>query len=163
MRRILLAGAALAFGAGVAIAGDSAEVYLSAEQPQICTINTGDQNVDLGYVVDVTKPLAFNYECNFNAGSANINLASTNGGVKNGANVATYGVWLNDAAPAGSPSGWDQSNTMLLSGGGRDYLGLLAGWGTANNPTNAGFAVGLTQALPVAGVYTDTLVVTISP
>ncbi len=110
MRRILLATAAFAFSAGFAMAADTANVELSAEQPQLCTINTGNQNVDLGYVVDVTKPLVFNYQCNFDAGSASINLASTNGGVKNGTNVATYGVWLNDLAPVGLPSSWDTAS-----------------------------------------------------
>jgi len=158
MRRILLAASALAFSAGAAIAADTASIPIDAYQAPVCVITASSPSISLA-AVDVPVPGLFQYKCNF-VGDPTLNFISANGGVvtaENGGGTATYGIWLNTAAPGGPPSSWLQS-----SGTPQAYTGI-----TTSNPANTiitpVFQVGLTQALPVAGNYADTLTITINP
>lgn len=158
MRRILLAASALVLSTGAAMAADSASIAIDALQAPTCDITTVSASITLAGL-DVAVPGTFEYVCNF-VGDPTLNFVSTNGGVvtaENGGGSATYGIWLNTAAPGGPPSSWLQSlNTPQA------YTGI-----TTSNPANVVvtpvFQVGLTSALPVAGAYSDTLTISISP
>jgi hypothetical protein len=160
MRRILLATAAFAFSAGMAMAADTADVEINAEQLPICDITNISPSVTLG-ALDVGVAGVLEYECNFE-GSPTFTFTSLNGGVataENGGGLADYGIYVNDSAPGGPPSTWLQASAATTP---QVYPGIS--FSAPPNSTIAPyFSVGLTSALPVAGVYTDTLTVTIAP
>ncbi len=159
MRRILLAASAFVLvGAGAAFAADDAQIEINAEQAPECIITDVSESITLTGL-DVPVPGTFKYKCNFE-GDPELNFISTNGGVvtgENGGGSATYGIWLNTAAPGGPPSSWLQSSNTP-----QNYVGITTSF-PANAEITPVFQVGLTQALPVAGVYTDTLTIEISP
>jgi len=158
MRRILLATAALAFGAGTAMAaGPDAEIAISADNPAECHITTYDALVDLtGVAVDSYVEPNFEYQCNF-VGSPTLTFTSTNLGLQNGAYNSDYGIYLNDLAISGSPSGWQQASDTPAP-----YTGITTTV-TPNVPVSPNFALGLSEALEVAGLYQDTLTISILP
>jgi len=159
MRRILLASAAVAFaGAGSALAGGSASIEINADNPQNCVVVASSATITLG-AFDTGVPGTFQYQCNF-VGQPTLTFTSANGGVvtaENGGGSATYGIYLNDAAPGGPPSTWLQSNTTPQS-----YPNITTST-PANTVISPVFQVGLTGALPVAGHYSDTLTIDIVP
>lgn len=161
MRRILLAASAFALlGAGAAMAADTADVEINAEQEPLCDITEISTSITLTGV-NVAVPGTLKFKCNFE-GYPTFTFTSQNGGVEtteNGGAVVDYGIWVNDIAPVGSPSGWLQASAAQS---GAVYPGI-----SLSAPPNAiiepNFAVGLSAALPVAGVYTDILTVDIAP
>lgn len=158
MRRILLATAALALSAGSAFAADTATVAIDAFQAQTCDITASSSNISLA-ALNVAVSGVFQYQCNF-VGNPTLNFVSGFGGVKtteNGGGIATYGIYLNDNLPGGPPNTWLQSNATPQS---YPAITLSAPANTTISPT---FQVGLTQALPVAGTYSDTLTISITP
>jgi hypothetical protein len=160
MRKILLATAALALGAGAAYAADSENVEITAEQAPLCDITNISSNIPLAGV-DVAVAGVLQYECNF-VGSPTFTFTSANGGVatlENGGGVADYGIYVNDVAPGGPPSSWLQASAATTP---QVYPGISFS-APANTTISPFFSVGLTQALPVAGSYSDTLTVDIAP
>jgi spore coat protein U-like protein len=160
MRRILLATAAFAFSAGMAMAADTANVEINAEQEPLCDITNISPSVSLAGV-EVGVAATLTYQCNFE-GSPTFTFTSLNGGVyttENGTALADYGIYVNDVAPGGLPSSWLQASTATTP---QVFPGISFS-APPNTPINPYFSVGLTQPLPVAGVYTDTLTVSIAP
>ena len=156
MRKVLFATAALVLSNGIAMAGNSVDVKITAEQDPLCEITTASSPIALGSVVDVAVPGNFEYKCNF-VGTPKLTFKSFSGGVTNGSDTATYGIYLNDFAPGGPPSSWLQSNATPQS-----YVGITTTV-APNVVVSPYFQVGLTQPLPVAGSYTDTLTIVIEP
>jgi len=165
MRRILLAASAFALvGASTAMAdvGDSASIEINAEQEKVCEITDVSSSITLG-AVNVAVAGTFKYKCNFE-GDPELTFTSANGGVEtteNGGATANYGIFLNDLTPAAA--GFPTPNTWLqASNTPQSYPNI-----TTSSPPNTEivpyFYVGLTQALPVAGTYTDTLTIDIVP
>ncbi len=163
MRRLLLATSALALlGAGSAMASGSSQTQITATNPQNCQINSASPSIDLGTVVNVAVPGTFTYQCNFQ-GAPTLTFQSANGGVstaQNGGGLANYGIYLNDAAPGSPPSTWLQASAA--TGAGAVYNGITTEL-TANAAVSPVFQVGLSQTLPVAGTYADTLTISIAP
>jgi len=160
MRRILLATAALALSAGSAFAADTADVEINAEQLPVCDITNISGSINLAGV-DVAVPATLEYECNFE-GNPTFTFTSLNGGVEtteNGGGVADYGIYVNDIAPGSPPSTWLQASAATTP---QVYPGISFS-APPNSTITPYFSVGLTQALPVAGLYSDTLTVTIAP
>lgn len=164
MRRILLATTAFAFSAGMAIASDSANVEITASQAPLCEITAVSGSIPLAGV-DVPVAGTFEYKCNF-IGAPLFVFTSANGGVEtldNGGGLADYGIFLNDQTPAGLgiplPSQWLPASASTA---GVPFLGISNST-TANATVAPNFQVGLTQALPVAGNYSDTLTIDIAP
>lgn len=174
MRRILLAATALlAFGAGSSQAdvGDSAVIEVNALQEKVCEITASSGSVSLaGY--NVAVPGTFKYKCNF-IGDPTFNFQSAYGGVmttENGGATATYGIFLNDDTPAvaGFPTPLTWLSSAGSTGGGATFFGGALGSGISSSGSPnvevvPVFELGLTQALTVAGSYTDLLTITISP
>lgn len=160
MRRILLASAALAFSAGMAMAADTADVEITAEQEPLCTITTVSSSIALAGV-DAPVAGVFEYTCNFD-GAPHFVFTSDNGGVvtsDNGGGTADYGIYLNDTAPSSAPSTWLQASAATA---GAPYDGISFS-SPANSLETPSFYVGLSEALPVAGNYSDTLTIEITP
>lgn len=157
MRRILLATTAFAFSAGMAMAADSANVEITAENPAACEIVTASSSLNLGTVVETYVPGDFTYQCNF-VGSPTLTFTSLNGGVVNGAYSSDYGIYLNDAPASGTPS----VDWLQASGTPAVYFGITSTV-APNTPTSPSFAVALTEPLEVAGLYSDTLTISIAP
>ena len=159
MRTLVMSCAALALiGAGAAMA-DSASVQITASQEETCTINAAStsDSIELG-AVDEAVAGVFEYQCNF-VGAPTLTFTSTNGGVTNGSDTADYGIYLNDTAPSSAPSTWLQASAAT---GGVVFNNITATTAAnTNTPTN--FSVGLTEALPVAGDYSDTLTIDLVP
>lgn len=160
MRRILLATAAFAFGAGMAMAADTADVEITAEQAPTCDITDVSTSIPLAGV-DVAVAGLLEYQCNFE-GNPTFTFTSANGGVEttdNGGALVDYGIWVNDGAPVGVPSGWLQASTALVP---QVYPGISFS-APPNSTITPFFSVGLSAALPVAGSYSDTLTIDIAP
>lgn len=160
MRRILLAASAFAFSAGMAMAADTADVEITAEQAPLCDITAISGNIPLAGV-DVAVAGTLEYQCNFE-GNPIFTFTSLNGGVmttENGGATVDYGIWVNDVAPIGAPSGWLQASTALVP---QVYPGISFS-APPNSTITPFFSVGLSAALPVAGSYSDTLTVDIAP
>ncbi|MCE9523489.1 MAG: hypothetical protein K8S25_13785 [Alphaproteobacteria bacterium] len=165
MRKVLLTTAAFAFiGAGSAMAADTANVEITAEQAPVCDITAVSGSIPLAGV-NVAVPGLFEYECNFE-GSPTFTFTSANGGVEttdNGGGIADYGIFLNDQTPAALsvplPSDW-QPASGATAGVVYGSISLSAPPNTTITPY---FSVGLTQPLPVAGSYSDTLTIDIAP
>lgn len=160
MRRILLATAAFAFSAGMAMAADTADVEITAEQAPLCDITVISGSIALAGV-DVAVPGTLTYQCNF-IGYPTFTFTSANGGVEttdNGGGIADYGIYVNDAAPGSPPSTWLQASAAT-SGAIYPAISFSA---PANTPISPYFQVGLSEALPVAGSYSDILTVDIAP
>lgn len=159
MRKFIAAAAVAAFATATpAFAADSGDTQITAELAPTCSIVNQSSSIALG-AVNEEKDGVFQYTCNFN-GSPQLIFTSANGGVKtteNGESTKTYGIWLNDMNPSGPPSSWLQSNNTPQS-----YVGI-SNSAPANSVRNPVFKVSLTQALDVAGSYTDTLTIDINP
>jgi len=162
MRKLLLATSALALlGAGSALAAGSSQTQITATSQQTCQINAQSAVLDLGSVVDVPVAGSFVYQCNF-VGAPQFTFTSANGGVKtseNNGGLANYGIYLNDTAPSTAPSAWLQASATT---GGAAFTGISTTT-APNAPVSPSFSVGLSQALPVAGAYSDTLTIAIAP
>jgi hypothetical protein len=161
MRILLLSSAAVALmGAGTALAADSASVQITATQAQSCTINDGGTSsaLDLGTTVDAPIAGTFSYQCNF-VGSPTLTFTSLSGGVTDATNTYDYGIYLNDAAPASPPSAWLQASA---STGGVPFTGITSTT-APNTAVTPFFSVGLSEAIDVAGSYSDTLTIDIAP
>jgi spore coat protein U-like protein len=162
MRNVLFATVAFTvLSSGGAMAAGSAAVLITATQPQLCQVNSFSPSLDLGNAVNVPIVGSFVYQCNF-TGSPTMKFTSLNGGVhtaSDGGHTADYGIYLNDAAPSSAPSTWLQASTAT---GGVTYNGITSST-TAGTPVSPSFQVGLTQTLPVAGSYADTMTIDIAP
>lgn len=162
MRNVLFAGVVLtAFSSSAAMASGSAAVLITATEAQSCQVNSFSPSLDLGNAVNVAVPGSFVYQCNF-AGSPTMKFTSLNGGVhtaSDGGHTADYGIYLNDAAPASAPSTWLQASAATA---GVTFNGITSST-TAGTPVSPSFQVGLTQVLPVAGSYSDTMTIDIAP
>jgi spore coat protein U-like protein len=165
MRKLLITAAiAAAAAATPALASNTTSTVVNAALAQSCTIDSVSPSLTLG-AVDAAVPGEFKYTCNF-IGQPTVTIQSANGGVKtsdNGDATADYGVWVNDSAPSGAPSGWAQASALIGPGVsfGPDS-GFLSS--AAPNVQNSPYlSVALTTALPHAGNYTDTLTFTINP
>lgn len=162
MRKILLATVAFTvIGGGAAMAAGTAAVLITATQPQSCQVNSFSASLDLGNAVDVAVPGSFVYQCNF-VGSPTMKFTSLNGGVHtaaDGGHTSDYGIYLNDTAPSSAPSTWQQASAATA---GVTYNGITATT-AAGTPVSPSFQVGLTQVLPVAGAYSDTMTIDITP
>jgi spore coat protein U-like protein len=162
MRNILIATAAFTvLSSGAALAAGTAAVLITATEPQTCQINAFSSSLDLGNAVNVPVVGSFVYQCNF-AGSPAMKFTSLNGGVKtasDGGHTADYGIYLNDAVPSSAPSTWLQASTATA---GVTFNGITSST-TAGTPVSPSFQVGLTQVLPVAGSYADTMTIDIAP
>jgi hypothetical protein len=145
-------------GAGTALA-DSASVAITATQEETCTINdaTTSSALVLG-AVDEPVVGTFEYECNF-VGSPTLTFTSANGGVTNGSETADYGIYLNDSPPSVPPSSWLQASTATSGAVYNNITSTTA----PNTNTSTNFQVALTEALPVAGDYADTLTIDLVP
>ena len=159
MRKFIAAAAVAAFATATpAFAADSGNTQITAELAPTCSIVNQSSSIALAGV-DVPVSGVFQYTCNFN-GSPELIFTSANGGVKtteNGGSTKAYGIYLNDSAPGGPPSTWLQSSATPQS-----YTGISSS-APANSVRSPYFAVGLTQALDVAGSYSDTLTININP
>lgn len=160
MRRILLAASAFVLTAGAAMAADTANVGIDATQAPICDITNISSNLSLAGV-DVAVPGVLQYQCNFE-GNPIFTFTSANGGVKtlsNGGATVSYGIYVNDIAPSSAPSTWLQASTAIVP----QVYPSISFSAPPNSTISPSFAVGLSAPLPVAGVYTDTLTVSIAP
>jgi spore coat protein U-like protein len=159
MRKFLSVATVLAaITASPALAADTASTQIDASLAPSCDITSQSSNLTLG-AVDEVVPGVFTYSCNF-IGSPTLTFTSANGGVttaENGGAQADYGVYLNDAAPSGAPSSWLQASATPQS-----YTGITQSL-APNSSVSPSFAVGLSEALVVAGTYSDTLTITIAP
>jgi len=160
MRKLLLSTVALlAVGAASsAFAADSAPIAISATLAQACKIDTGTTtSVVLLADGSVSNP-TFTYECNF-TGSPTLNFTSANKGVQSSGEggLQPYGIYLNDNPVTGTPSTWQQASATPQS-----YTGITT-TSAPNTPKSPNFALGLDSPLTVAGVYTDTLTIDITP
>jgi hypothetical protein len=165
MRRILLATTAFALSAGMAMAADDADVEITAEQEPLCQITAVSGSIPLG-AVNVGVQGTFEYTCNFE-GAPHFIFSSANGGVytsENGTATADYGIFLNDLTPAASgyptPSTWLKASDANPVGAEFDGISISA---PPNSNIATEFWVGLVEALPVAGSYSDLLTIEITP
>lgn len=159
MKKVILttAAALAALTAAPAFAADSVSTTINASLDPTCDITSHSPTLTLG-AVDEVVPGVFSYQCNF-IGDPTFTFTSANGGVKtteNGEATATYGIYLNDAPVSGAPSTWLQSSATPVSYSVSTSL-------TPNTTVSPNFAVALTQALTVAGSYSDTLTISIAP
>lgn len=170
MRKLLLASATLLAATSPTFAA-STTIDVNASQPAVCEIVANSGSIPLaGYNVAVSGN--FQYKCNF-IGDPTFNFKSAYGGVKtteNGGATATYGIFLNDDTPAvagyPAPINWLQSSGA--TGPGVTYFGGALNSGissstTPNSVVTPVFELGLTGPLTVAGYYSDTLTITITP
>jgi hypothetical protein len=164
MRNLLITAAVAALvSAAPAFAGNTKATEVNASLPATCSIIEQSASLTLGAVGEAV-PGSFQYTCNF-IGSPALTFSSANGGVynpENGKSTKKYGIYLNDAAPSVSPSSWLQSSATPQA-----YPSPDTGNITTSNPANVTvsphFEVALTEALDVAGTYTDTLTISIAP
>jgi hypothetical protein len=148
---------------GAALAADSESTRIFAEVDNVCTITTQSDEIDLTNTApDQWAPGEFTYQCNF-VGSPTLTFASLNGGLlnpSNGTDLVDYGIYLNDAPAAQSPSG-----SLLASnstGGGFSYSNITATT-LPNQDVSPFFQVGPLDSFDVAGVYEDVLTISIAP
>ena len=159
---LLIAGAALP-----AFAGGSNGVQLSAAVDKVCVINTGTStSINLtGVPVNTAVTGTFNYQCNFAGGNTTLRVKSSNGGIKNGTHVADYGIFLHDQSPAAfgtpSPMDWLPASVTTVGLGVPLFNHVLPA--APNTQYSPNFLIGLTQPANVAGLYQDTLTITINP
>jgi len=164
MKTMLRLGYLAAFAAAICSAAAS-DVAVTSSVERACQINGSTSTaIDLtGDAVNTPHAGLFEYQCNFAGGPVIINIKSDNGGLKNGTSLANYGVFLNDQTPAAlgvpNPSGWAQASALTA---GFPFFNITVPT-TANVAKQPPFYVGLTQPVTVAGTYTDTLHITISP
>jgi len=149
-----------------ALASGSNGAQVSASVDKVCIIDAGTSSlIDLsGAAVNTAVSGVFLYQCNFVGGNTTLRFTSANGGVKNGVSLANYGIFLNDQTPAAlgapSPTQWLQASNALAPGVPFSNISVPT---QANQLRQPYFYVGLTQPVTVAGTYTDTLTITISP
>jgi hypothetical protein len=168
MKNVLRLGyaAALLIAGAPAYAGGTNATQVSSTVTKTCQINAGSSSViDLtGLPVNTPQAGTFNYQCNFAGGNVGLRFTSSFGGVKNGSDVANYGIFLNDQTPAAlgypSPSQWLQASNA--TGGGVPFVNISVPL-APNTQRSPYFYVGLTQPVTVAGTYTDTLTIQITP
>jgi hypothetical protein len=170
MRKILFATVAVLglAAASSSFAAGNAATQINASLLQACVIDAQTPSVDIS--TGVANP-TFTYQCNF-TGSPTLSFTSANGGVvkpagADAAITAPYGIYLNTAAPSGTPSSWLQS-TVANGGPGSSYgpaggNPAITATTAPNTQTTPYFSVGLDTPLSVAGTYTDTLTVSITP
>lgn len=162
MRKILLAGAAMLATTGMAMAGNSEPIKISAFVTAKCTVANPN---DIGFTDDAplnaTVTGNFSFSCNF-AGSNStgttplkVTFKSNEGGLVNPADTTgpkdyefTYGT--NPLVTSAS----------LASGDGAPYPETSSGPGETNTRT---FLVRLKEELTVNGTYQDTINVTVAP
>jgi hypothetical protein len=149
-----------------ALAAGTNGAEVSASVTQTCQINVGTSTiVDLtGAGVNTPVQGTFYYQCNFTGGNTTLRFTSANGGVKNGADLANYGIFLNDLSPAAVgaplPTQWLQASNA--TGGGVPFVNIAVPT-AVNTQMSPYFYLGLTQPVTVAGTYLDTLTIQISP
>ena len=161
MRKILLAGAAMLATTGMAMAGNKEPIKISAFVTAKCTVA---DPADIGFTNDASvgdeATGEFTFSCNFTgangtgAGALKIAFKSVGGGLSNSADTSGVKSYL---FTYGSNPPVTAANLQSL---GAEYPELSSGPG-ATNLRN--FNVELAQALTVAGTYSDTIDVTVSP
>ncbi len=149
MRKLLLATAAFAFvGAGSALASD-AEVTITSELAAEC--NVSDATTDIELVGTGSEDGDFTTTCNFSAASLTVNFVSTYGGVYNTVEDVT--------APYTLTYNTHTHDSSTLTGAGQDETHPSGSLG----PVVRTYSVALNDPLEVAGEYTDTLAITVTP
>jgi len=150
MRKVLLATAAfVVLGTGTALAAGSNPTTISATVLQNCTI-TDPADIDLSS--SATGSSGFDFTCNFGGSGTplplNIGFQSANGGLVNPDDATTrgYDITYNSVTFAASTSLVLQADTS-------------SGAGNTNSRT---FDV-TRVALPIAGLYSDVLTVSVAP
>lgn len=165
MKTILRLGYAVLVLVGINSAY-AADVAVATSVGQLCQINAGTSSaIDMtGYAVNTPVAGVFKYQCNFAGGNTILRFTSANGGVKNGSNLADYGIFLNDQTPgalgAPNPNQWLRASNS--TGAGVPFFNIAVPT-AANVEQTPYFYVGLIQPVTVAGTYTDTLTITILP
>lgn len=157
MRKILLAGAALLATTGMAMASDLEGVAISALVTASCSLtDPADITFPTNSTNGATDTRSFSFSCNFAGNNGNtlaVSFQSVNGGLTHGADpvVRTYDLeyGLNTAVSSAAIKTVDV-----------DYPENSA---AANVAELRSFKVTLTDSLPVAGTYADTLNVSVAP
>jgi spore coat protein U-like protein len=162
MRKIILAGAAMLATTGMAMAAGSESFTVSALVTAKCTVtDPANINFNNDSAVNDNQTGTFSFSCNFagtngtGAGALKIGFKSTSGGLVNDADSSgpkSYGFKYGASD--------EVTAATLAAGTGVDYPETSSAAGV---PNNRSFVVRLAQALPVAGTYTDTINVTVSP
>jgi hypothetical protein len=164
MRKLLITAAIAALAsASPAFAANNKQTVITAELAPVCSILTQSPSLALGAVGEAVNG-DFSYTCNF-VGSPALTFSSANQGVhtdENGGSTKAYAIYLNDAAPSVPPSAWLKSSATPQA-----YPDASNGNITTSNPANETvtphFLVALSEALDVAGQYSDTLTISINP
>jgi hypothetical protein len=150
MRKLLLATAAFAvLGAGQALAAGSDSVTVTTTVAESCSVTIPGTNVTLPADGNASAPEAFSFECNYTGETAQLTYASGFGGVSSdgGTTDHVYNIVTSHGADG-------DSATTFSSG-------VLAT--TALTPVAASVTLDLVNPILVAGVYTDTLTISIAP
>lgn len=162
MRKIFLAGAAMLATTGMAMAAGEQSFTISAPVTAKCTV-TDPANIGFNNdsAVDAEQEGTFSFSCNFagtngtGTGALKIGFKSTNGGLVNAADSSgpkSYGFTYEENA--------EVTAATLGAGTGVTFNETSSAPGAANERA---FLVRLAQILPVAGTYSDTINVTVSP
>ncbi len=149
MRTLLLASTALVAFYSPAMAAD---VLITSTVDEACEISA-DTNATLPSTGAISAPVDFTWSCNYGGeGSATITFDSAKGGVQvgNTGPVYVYDIVPTTGGPGDSALAFDN---------------VAAVDPVPNTDVNSSFTLQLDGGLPieVAGVYTDTLSVTIAP
>jgi len=160
MRKVLLASAALVLlGAPVAMAAGTQGVIVSATVTETCSL-TDPNDVSFGTdpLVGATDSSSFDLECNFAGVGGNpillsVSFSSFNGGLKN----------VNDPTARGYEITYGTNAAFTAASAFAAPVPFADSVVAANTAESRGFDVELTEELPVAGGYTDTLTVAVVP
>lgn len=159
MRKLLWLSAAFAIiGAGTALASGSQSVQIQATVTTSCSVtDPADVTFPNNPLPGATANRTFSFTCNFagnDTGALLVKFVSTNGGLLNPAESIRRGnhnvVYGLNTLPAST-----------LTGAG--FLSAPETSGTANVAENRSFDVTLVDSLNYAGLYADTLQVSIAP
>ena len=148
MRKLLLASAAIAvMGAGPAMALDSDTITIQSTLAQACQVDIANTTAVMPANGSPSALEAFSFECNFGGEGATLSFASTFGGVSNGFTTHVYNIVPSTGAPGTSAVTFPNFPLIPLP----------------NTPVNASFTVDLVNPILVAGTYSDTLTISITP
>jgi hypothetical protein len=153
MRKILLAGAAMLATTGMAMAvvvapTNTDSVSISTNVAESCTVSITATTVTLPANATASAPTPFTFTCNYTGSTASLSYTSTNGGVKDGAGP----TYVYSITPA-----------LGLPGSSAGTLTTPALNSTALTPMANSFVLQLQSEIQIAGNYSDTLTVTVSP
>jgi len=148
MRKLLLASAALALVAGTANAADNDSVTVTTTVPQACNVSITETNVALPADAVGTAVANFTYVCNFTDTTADLAWNSTNGGVTDGFTTHNYSI-VSSLGGSGTAAAEPTDSNVATTAN------------VASGPQTV--TLQLLSPIIVAGTYTDTLAVTITP